>query len=266
VPQTVVQMVDDFLDRYVRYGDLPGTLTTQCKDFLEGEQAAQGYAQAYVLKSVIAERELAPALSRREGTASAVRARETAFLRAVAEPLLVGFTRKAQPRAALGARAAAILQDLPFLPDETIRKQLGRVVRTTFDAKQQFPWSRRLRQEVAPPAPKEGELVDLYDSDWTATDKMDGHDPRTWDLLEACRMELVGAREEGSIPRLAKAIHDAEAAKQRLVMSFPTLDDEVTLSKSRLCRIVIDKEMAARSVDAQPSSNSSSPASASPET
>merc|ERR1719199_893782 len=194
---------------------------------------------------------------------SVVRARQTAYLRAVAEPLLVGFSRKAQPRSALGARAAAILQDLPFSPEETIRKQLGRVVRTTFDAKQQFPWSRRLRQEVAPPSPKEGELVDLYDSDWTATDKMDGHDPRTWDILEACRMELVGAREEGSVPRLAKAIHDAEATKQRLAMSFPTLEDEVVLSKQRLCRIVIDKEMATRAKTPSPSS---SPASVSPDT
>jgi hypothetical protein len=88
---------------------------------------------------------------------------------------------------------------------------------------------------------------------------MDGHDPRTWDILEACRMELVGAREEGSVPRLAKAIHDAEAARQRMAMSFPTLEDEVTLSKSRLCRIVIDKEMAARSEKALPPANSPSP-------
>merc|ERR1719331_3605119 len=195
----------------------------------------------------------------KECSASAIRARQTAYLRAVSEPLLVGFARKAQPRSALGAHAAGILQDLPFSPDETIRKQLGRVVRTTFDAKQQFPWSRRLRQEVAPPSPKEGELVDLYDSDWTATDKMDGHDPRTWDILEACRMELVGAREEGSIPRLAKAIHDAEATKQRLAMSFPTLEDEVVLSKQRLCRIVIDKEMATRSAKFHPTASSPSP-------
>ena len=28
-----------------------------------------------------------------------------------------------------------------------------------------------------------------YDSDWTATDKMDGHDPRTWDILEVLATE-----------------------------------------------------------------------------
>jgi hypothetical protein len=246
VPPTVVQMVDDFLDRYVRFKDVPEHLTLQCKEFLQGGIAVN-YAQSYVLQSVIAERELLPNLFK-EGTEAALKLREVAYLRAVADPLLIGFARKAQPRAALGARSAAVLQELPFAPEEATRKQLGRIVRTTFDPKQHFPWSRKLRQEVVPDVPqKEGELVDMYETDWTVPEKMDGKDPRTWDVLEACRLELVGAREEGGIPRLAKAIHDAVAATRRIEMTFPTLEDEVVLAKEVLVRVVIEKEMAARS-------------------